>query len=148
MSPLLLTPIFDIAGKIFDRLIPDKAAAEKAKLEFAAIGQSQEFQLALGQIQANIEEAKSPSLFVAGWRPAVGWIGAIAFGLTYIPKALVLTAFWCYQAYLTYAHPDVKLPPLPLFPELGVGDVIALLGALLGLGAMRMKEKIEGVAAK
>ena len=146
MNPLLLAPIFDIAGKIFDRVIPDKAAAEKAKAEFAAVGQTQEFQILLAQIAVNAEEAKSPSLFVSGWRPAVGWVGALALALAYIPKALVLTAFWCYQAYLTYSQPGAVLPALPAFPDLGVGDVIALLGAILGVAGMRTVEKVKGVA--
>lgn len=148
MNPLLLAPLVKIAGDIFDRLIPDKAKAEQAKSEFAAVGQSQDFQLAMQQVILNMEEAKSPRLFVSGWRPAVGWIGVISLGLSYIPKALVLTAFWCYQSYLTYAQPGMNLPPLPVFPDLGVGDVLALLAAILGVGTMRTVEKIKQVAAK
>lgn len=149
MAPLLvaaLPTLLDGVKTLIDRVIPDKAAAEKAKQELDSAESKAIFENALAQIAVNQEEAKNPNVFVSGWRPAVGWVGATAFGLTYIPKALVLTGFWCYQTYLTLAHPDVKLPPLPVFPELGVGDVIALLGALLGLGAMRTKEKIEGVA--
>ena len=70
--PLLLAPLLDIASKVIDRVIPDKAAAEKAKLEMAATLQSQDFQTQLEQIKVNAEEAKSASLFVAGWRPFVG----------------------------------------------------------------------------
>jgi hypothetical protein len=146
MNPLLLAPIFDIAGKIFDRVIPDKAAAQKAKDEFAAIGQGQDFQLAMQQIALNMVEAQSPSLFKSGWRPAVGWIGVAALGLSYVPKALVLTGFWCYSAYLTYAAPGAVVAPLPAFPDLGVGDVLALLAAILGVGALRTVEKVKGVA--
>lgn len=35
MNPLLISPLLDIAGKAFDKIFPDKEAAEKAKLEFA-----------------------------------------------------------------------------------------------------------------
>ncbi len=146
MNPLLLAPIFDIAGKIFDRVIPDKVAAQKAKDEFAAIGQGQDFQLAMQQIALNAVEAQSPSLFKSGWRPAVGWIGVTALGLSYVPKALALTAFWCYSAYLTYASPGTVVAALPAFPDLGVGDVLALLAAILGVGTLRTVEKVKGVA--
>jgi len=87
MAPLLglvAGPLLDMAGKIFDRVIPDKAAAERAKLEFAAVAQSQEFQLALEQIKVNLEEAKHPSIYIAGWRPFIGWVCGFAFVYSYI----------------------------------------------------------------
>jgi len=99
--------------------------------------------LQLAQIAVNAEEAKSPNWFVAGWRPGVGWVCVIALALTYIPKAVVLTVFWAYQAYITLAHPEVKIAALPAFPDLGVTDLLGLLGAILGIGAMRTVEKVK-----
>ena len=81
MLPAILLPLLGIAEKVIDRVIPDKAAAEKAKLEMAVALQSQEFSLALEQIKVNAEEAKSVHWFVAGWRPAIGW--TCGFGLAY-----------------------------------------------------------------
>src|SRR5688572_14941514 len=78
MLPAILAPLLAIADKVFDRVIPDKAAADKAKLEMAAALQSQEFSLALEQIKVNQEEAKSASVWTSGWRPACGWCGALA----------------------------------------------------------------------
>ena len=134
MNPLLLGPIFDVAGKLFDRLIPDKAAAEKAKQEFAATAQTQEFQLALQQIMVNMEEAKSSSWFVAGWRPAVGWIGA--FGLGY---AAILEPIIRFLALVAFDYDGD-------FPTLDTTITMQVLFGLLGLGAYRAFEKVKGVA--
>jgi len=124
---------------------------ELAKIDL----QLQQIQKALisGQLQINMEEAKHPSIFVAGWRPSIGWVGSISLALMFIPKAIVLTFVWVYEVYLTY-HPIYVdgvlqvLPALPVFPDLGVGDVIALLGSILGVGAMRSYDKKNGTDTK
>lgn len=136
MNPLFLGPIFDIAGKIFDRVIPDKAAAEKAKAEFAATAQSQEFQLALGQIQVNLEEAKNPSLFVSGWRPFVGWVcaGALAY-------AAVLEPVGRFIAVVGFSYGGK-------FPVIDTMLTLQVILGLLGLGGLRSFEKSKGVASK
>lgn len=129
MNPLILGPIFDIAGKIFDRVIPDKAAAEKAKQEFAAAAQTQEFQIQLAQIAVNAEEAKSTNWFVAGWRPAVGWIGA--FGLGY---AAILEPVIRFAAVVAFDYKGA-------FPVLDTNITMQVLFGILGLGAYRTFEK-------
>lgn len=128
MNPLLLGPIFDIAGKIFDRLLPDKAAADKAKAEFAVLAQTQEFQVQLAQIAVNAEEAKSPNLFVSGWRPACGWIGAIGLGYAAIfePVARFIMLSQGYSG---------------KFPVLDTTITMQILFGILGLGAYRSFEK-------
>ena len=137
MNPLnlLLGPIVDTVGKIIDRVIPDKAAAEKAKLEFAAAQQSQDFQIALEQIKVNLEEAKHPSLFVSGWRPAVGWVGAsgLAYAAILEPLARFVAALAGYSG---------------AFPTLDTTITMQVLFALLGLGAYRSFEKSKGVSSK
>ncbi|MFZ2541029.1 MAG: 3TM-type holin [Gallionella sp.] len=138
MNPLLnliAGPVIDAVGKIIDRVIPDKAAAEKAKLEFAAVQQSQEYQLALQQIIVNVEEARHPSIFVSGWRPCVGWVGAA--GLAYAAILEPLARFAAALAGYSGA-----------FPALDTTITMQLLFGLLGLGAYRTYEKGKGVAAK
>lgn len=142
MNPL---DIIEIGAKLLDKIIPDKDARAKAQEELLKAAQDQSFQLQLGQIEINKEEAKNPSLFVSGWRPAAGWTCVTALALTYIPKAIVLTGFWCYQTYLFVRAGNMSMPP---FPELGVADIIGLLGALLGIGAMRSIDKYNGVDTK
>ena len=151
-----LTAAFDLGKIAIEKIWPDptKAAEEIFKLnELKQKGNLAELnahvQLMLGQLEINKEEAKNPNLFVSGWRPAVGWVGVIALFVMYVPKALVMTGFWCYQVYLTFtAKAGVIIPPLPVFPDLGVGDIIGLLGSLLGMAILRSKDKQNGVDTK
>jgi hypothetical protein len=128
----------------------DKAKAQAALLEAQNAGlfkqMDQDFQLALEQIKTNAIEAASPSMFVAGWRPAVGWVGAVSLGMVYIPKALTLCSVWVYQAIVIIHNWDGHGQlALPAYPDLGITDLLGLLGALLGIGTMRTIEKTKGV---
>jgi hypothetical protein len=135
MNPLI-APILGIVGQIFDRVIPDKAAAEKAKLEAAAALQSQDFQLALEQIKTNQEEAKSPNWFVAGGRPFVMWTCGVAFAYATIIEPL---ARFVAQVIFAYKGP---------FPVIDTMMTMQVLLGLLGLGILRTREKEKGVENK
>lgn len=125
----LLAPLLDIAGKVIDRVIPDKAAAEKAKQEMESALQSQEFQIMLEQIKVNTEEAKSTSLFVAGWRPFVGWVcGA---GLAYAAIVLPVAEF---TAKVVFGYHGA-------FPVIDWAILSNVLFGMLGLAGMRTFEK-------
>jgi hypothetical protein len=131
--PALLAPLLGIASQIFDRVIPDKAAAEKAKLEMAAALQSQDFQLALEQIKVNAEEAKSPNWFVAGARPFVMWTCGVAFAY-----ATILEPFARFIAQVVFAYKGQ-------FPVIDTMMTMQVLLGLLGLGVLRTREKEKGV---
>jgi hypothetical protein len=110
----------------------EKAKAEQNfNLELAKL----DAQLAQGQIDVNKVEAASTSLFVSGWRPALGWVGAIALAYKYI-----LYPFMCWV--LLY-YPDAHLPPAS-----NAGELYPLIMGMLGLGGFRTYEKVKGVAAK
>jgi hypothetical protein len=130
MTPLLL-PILGIAEKVLDRVIPDKAAAEKAKLEMAAELQGQDFQLALEQIKVNVEEAKSTNWFVAGWRPACGWVGVLALGYAAIGEPIAR-----FVALTMFNYTG-------LFPLIDTSITMQILFGILGLGAYRTVEKVK-----
>lgn len=121
--------------------------AKKAEQDFTLKLAQMDTDLAKGQNDVNMKEAENPHLFVAGWRPFIGWLCGIVLGIVFIPKALALTGFWGYQAYLTYSGDLRTLPPLPPFPDLGTSDVIALLMSMLGIGGLRTFEKVKGVAS-
>lgn len=117
-----------------------KDPMELAKLDLQL--QELEHKLMSGQMKINEEEAKNPNIFVAGWRPAVGWVGVTALFFMYVPKAIVMTSFWCYSVYLTFtAKVGVEIPLMPKFPDLGTGDIIGLLMSILGVGIMRSYDK-------
>lgn len=81
--------------------------------------------------KVNIAEAQHPSIFVAGWRPAVGWICTIAVAFQVIIKPLIEYVF------IIFGH-NVTLPAMP------IEQVYALLGALLGVSGLRTFDKIKG----
>lgn len=84
-----------------------------------------------GQIETNKVEAANPNMFVAGWRPFVGWVCGTGFAVQFViaPIAEWLAAL--------SGHP-VK------FPELDMETLLTLLGGLLGLGGLRTFEKLKG----
>lgn len=88
-------------------------------------------QLQLAQIGVNREEAASTNWFVAGWRPAVGWIGAFGLGYAAIaePFARFVTQVW-----IGYAG---------AFPQIDTTITMQVLFGLLGLGAYRTVEKVK-----
>lgn len=131
LPALLIGPLIDAAKTIIDRVIPDKAAAEKAKLELESAESQAMFQNALAQIGVNQEEAKSSNWFVAGWRPAVGWIGA--FGLGY---AAVLEPLIRFIAVVGFGYAGK-------FPIIDTSLTMQVLFGILGLGAYRTYEKVK-----
>jgi hypothetical protein len=137
--------IIEGVGKVADSLITtDKERAEmaleerKLDLEEKKIDQATD----LAQVEVNKIEAASSSFFVAGWRPAVGWVGVL--GLIYqflgYPMMQWLWAFG--QGY------DIIPKGLNPPPDLDVEQLMTLLAGLLGFGGMRSFEKHKGVASK
>lgn len=132
---MALDPIsaaLDIGGKVIDRLWPDPAQAAAAKLELLKLQQSGE----LAQIAVNTEEAKHPSVFVSGWRPAIGWICGAACAWNWVGLPIVKAAL------LVWGGKTLPLSPADLTEMLPV-----LLG-MLGLGGLRTIERLNGVERK
>jgi hypothetical protein len=130
-----VSALLDIGGKVFDRVFPDPAQAAAAKLELMKLQQSGELTQIAGQIDINKIEAASSSVFVSGWRPAIGWVCGAGFAVQFVIGPL---AEW---GSALAGHP-VK------FPQMDTGTMMPLLLGMLGLGGMRTAEKMQGVAAK
>ena len=131
--------LLPIIGQVLGKVLPDPAAAAEAKIRLAELVQrgelaflDAEVKAALGQMEINKEEAKSGSLFVAGWRPAVGWICAVALSYQFVVRPLLA---WC-----------SLIATIPVPPELDIATLMTLLFGMLGMGGMRMYEKGKGVA--
>lgn len=121
-----LGSVADLATSVIGKIWPDKTEQEKAQLAAAV-------QLVQGQLEINRTEAASQSVFVAGWRPFIGWTCGAAFAYKFVlapALAFGMTAF---------GHP-IELPVLD-FTEMST----VLLG-MLGLGGLRTLEKVKGVA--
>lgn len=91
-----------------------------------------EAQLARATIELNKADAESPRWFQAMWRPALAWVCVTAIFLQVLVRAV-------WQWILAYTGSDVVLPPLE------TGEVVVLLGYLLGYGWARTFEKRHGV---
>lgn len=134
---LSLIPIF---SQLLDKILPDKGAADAAKLEMIRLAQqgdlaqiNADVAIATAQSETNKIEASSTRLFVAGWRPFVGWICGLAVGFKFIGgPALFMVA-------QVLGHP-VELPVIE------TSELWPLLLGMLGLGGMRTVEKIKGAA--
>lgn len=150
MKNLLIGSVLEIGERIIDRFIPNETEANRAKFELVRESKTQEFQTLMGQLEVNAKEAQSGSMWVAGWRPFIGWICGASLGLIYIPKALVLTGIWTYQSVVIIgAWNGIGTPPtMPEYPDLGVSDLIGLLLSMLGIAAFRTQEKLHGKDTK
>lgn len=126
----------DAVGKAADGLFTsdDERNAFKLKLE--------ELRQKPGELQVELNkiEAGHRTLFVAGWRPAVGWVCAFALAYHYILRDMML---WGMQVAAVVLDAQTAIPGPP---KLDLGDLITLLLALLGLGTMRSWEKDKGVS--
>ncbi len=153
MSVLVVDTLLQAGLAVADKIWPDpvKKAEEQRKLiEVYQKGDIAELQahveLMRAQADINLADAKSGSWFQAGWRPAIGWVGALCLALTYIPKAIVLTYVWVVQANVILSKWDGEgVLVIPQFPPLGIADIIGLLTSMLGIAAMRTYEKKVGV---
>lgn len=128
----IIGDIINIVGDILDKVIPDKDAREKAKHEIEMTLVSQDFHLRMGQLDINKEEAKHQSVFVAGWRPAIGWCGAIALFYHFIGFSLME---WILKVTNSGIVP----------PAINSDNLMELVLGILGLGGMRSYERIKGV---
>jgi hypothetical protein len=146
MLPTLLTKIFLEKGKeVLTKVLTSSddmqratAELEKAAVEFEAQGMA-------AQASTNTEEAKSANVFVAGWRPFVGWVCGVSFALAYVPKVLVITVLWTYQSFDVI---NAGGTALPAYPDLGTGELLTLLGAMFGGVGARSVDKFLGTDIK
>lgn len=136
-----LVALLPFAKELINKIWPDPAQQAQAQLKLAELEQSGQLAqlasvtaLAQGQIEVNKIEAASTRLFVAGWRPYIGWIGGTALAFDTIVKPLIIMV-------MAYAgHPP------PVMPNLSTEQIYGLLFGLLGLGGLRSIEKVKGVA--
>lgn len=144
LTGLITGGLVQSVGQVIDDLVTSDEERASAEIEARKLDN----QLLLGQQEINKIEAGHASLFVAGWRPAAGWVAVMALWCVYVPKALLMTAIWSFQAWVVLAAWDrVAAPPaIPAFPDLGVTDLIGLLFALLGMAGLRHREAMHGVA--
>ena len=112
----------------------DPLELRKIDIEFQKFCMDNAIKVDLAQIEVNKEEAKSSDLFVAGWRPFVGWI--CGFGLAY---ASILEPAARFTAKVMFDY-------VGFFPEIDTTITMQVLFGMLGMAGMRTWEKGKGVA--
>jgi hypothetical protein len=134
------TLVAGLIGPILEpliNLIPNKNDRAKAREAAEAQIVTAMTGLVQGQLEINKVEAQHGSIFVAGWRPAVGWICGIALGWNFVVHPMLL--------WLAFAVPDIPID-LSTAPQLDTGELMTVLLGMLGLGGLRTYEKRVGVA--
>ncbi len=138
-----LGSLFDFGSKIIDRFIPDPQAKFEATQKLAELQQNGELQrlasetqLAIGQQKINEIEANNTNLFVAGWRPFIGWVCGSAFAYKF-----VIQPFMVFLAVAFGNSSDF----VKNMPSIDASELTTVMFGLLGLGAMRSFEKYTGV---
>ena len=116
------------------RFIPDKNKRAEAKELFEGQILTAMTSLVQGQLEINKAEAQHASIFVAGWRPAIGWICGAGIGWNFVIKPIVV-----WVGFLSGVD-------MALAPELDTSELMTLLLGMLGLGGLRTYEKRIGVS--
>tara|TARA_R110000787_G_scaffold101973_1_gene207745 strand:- start:5700 stop:6107 length:408 start_codon:yes stop_codon:yes gene_type:complete len=124
----LAESVVGVAGKVLDKFIEDKDLKTKLEAEL----KSQIVSLDLAQAQANIEQAKHPSIFVSGARPSIMWICAFGIGWQFVFQPI---AIWI----VAVSGSAIVLP------DIQTEGLLTLTLSLLGLGGMRSFEKSKGI---
>ena len=119
--------VADLINTTINKIWPDKSDQEKQAMAAAVM-------VVQGQIDTNKEEAKSPSVFVSGWRPFIGWVCGTACAWNWIGLKIALFI----AAYLGHA---LNMQPAD------ISEMMPVLLGMLGLGGLRTIEKVNGVAA-
>jgi len=124
MIEALIKPV----ARILDKFIPDKDLKEKLEHEIKL-----EIQKAnIAQIEVNKAEAAHRTVFVAGWRPFIGWTCGLALSYHFILQPIIVFT-------MSVNGLDYDLP------EFDMGSLMTIILGMLGLGGMRSFEKLKGL---
>ena len=132
MLNLISSLVAPVSG-LLDKFIEDKDQRALLAHEIATLAEKQAQEQIVGQIKTNQIEAAHQSMFVAGWRPAVGWVCALAMLLNFILIPFINLG-------MEFAGQDIRRDLIEMDTMMPV-----LLG-MLGLGGMRSYEKARNVA--
>lgn len=121
-----------VAG-LLDKFIEDKDTKNALAHEISTMAERHAQDLAKGQLEVNKVEAVSASLFVSGWRPAVGWVCVLGMASNFVLIPMGNFALALVDSAIT-------------IPLIDTSTMMPVLLGMLGLGAMRSVEKIKQVS--
>jgi uncharacterized membrane protein required for colicin V production len=126
------TAALELGKTVLEKWIPDANNREQAAVAMA----TQIHLQIMGQIEVNKVEAASSSIFVAGWRPFIGWVCGGAYAYNFVVQPFLVFAITAFHGTLDTGQ----------LPHLDWTEISFVLAGLLGLGAMKSYEKTKGVA--
>ena len=115
------------------KVVDELHTSEEEKLDKKILMQRLQQKLAEKQLDVNAKEASHRSVFVAGWRPAIGWCGAMALFFAFILSP-------CIEWYAKFSGVDIVPPAIE------TGPLLAIVTSMLGVAGMRSFEKAKGIA--
>ena len=133
MIQALIPQIAPILGYVLDLFFPDKEKAAEAQRAIESALLENAAQINLAQIEVNKAEAQHRTIFVAGWRPFIGWVCGIALAWHFV--GVPVTIFFI-------AWAGAEVPELPAFD---MNSLMTVLMGMLGLGGLRTFEKMKGL---
>ena len=116
-------------GNIVDELYTSEDERNQAKITLEKI----QSKLKEKQLDINIAEAKHRSLFVAGWRRCLGWVGALSVAYVYLLQPILNMILQLFDVHIDWVVLDL-------------GQLMPLILGMLGLGGLRTFEKSKGVS--
>jgi hypothetical protein len=130
MLQMLIGPV----SSLLDKFIEDKDQKAALAHEIATMAERHAQERAMAQADVNKQEAQHRNIWVAGWRPFIGWVCGVALAWHFVLAPVVLfVAAWV----------DVQLPTLPAFD---MDSLMTVLLGMLGLGGLRTFEKHKGLS--
>jgi hypothetical protein len=118
----LITGLAEPVTELIGKFVTDKDKAAQIAFEISTMAATQAHGVAIAQIEVNKQEAAHKNLFVAGWRPFIGWTCGLAMFNNFV-----------LASYIAIVPMDLAL-------------MMPVLMGMLGLGAMRSYEKVKGVS--
>lgn len=129
----MLQALIGPVSSLLDKVIPDADEKNRLAHEIATMAEKQAHEAAMAQVEVNKAEAQHKSIFVAGWRPMVGWTCAVALAYHFVLAPLILFGI---------GISGVEIPELPAFD---MDSLMTVLLGMLGLGGLRTYEKQKGL---
>jgi hypothetical protein len=130
-----ISSVVESVGKV----IGDLHTSDKERMELELESKRIDQAVDLGQMEVNKVEAANQNLFVAGWRPAIGWVGAGAMAYQFLLYPILVWA-WVWLQAEGYVPKEVKPPPM-----LDTEALWVILSGMLGIAGMRSFERVKGV---
>ena len=126
----MLSALIGPVSAILDKAIPDKDLKEKLAHEIATMAERHTHEQVQAQLEINKAEAAHENLFVAGWRPACGWVCVFGMAGNFLVIPLANMTLELFET-------GVEVPMIDL------STMLPVLMGMLGLGGLRTFEKVK-----